>query len=97
MSEGEERAPFRERLARVFIRRTLPEHYNPNADQTVLAMMALTLSEALDKHGEALTTAVAASDKYADRLVGVTRGLAWATGALILVAILQVIVTWCRG
>lgn len=47
-------------------------------------------------HAEALTNAAAASDTNAKSLVGVTRCLAWATGALVLVAIVQVIVAWAR-
>ncbi len=97
MSESEEGAPFRQRLAKVFIRRTLPEHYNPNADQTVLAMMALTVAEALDKHGEALTRAATASDKYSSRLIGATWALVGSTAALVIAAVMQIIVTWCRG
>ena len=94
MSESEE---FRERLATAFIRRTLPEHYNPNADQTVMALAALTLAEALDKHGEALTRASAASDQYAKGIKLATWGLFGATAALALATVVLIAVTWLKA
>ena len=66
-------------------------------EAAVQAILSGRLTEALGRHATALKDAATASDKYADRLVQVTDRLGWATWALVVVAIVQIIVTLYKG
>jgi len=74
-----------------------PEKRDANTPTGALSLMSLALAEGLEQHGEALTRAATASDEYAKHLVQVTGRLSVATWALVLVAAVQIIVTWWRG
>ncbi len=60
----------------------------------VQAVLTGRLTKALYDHSEALSNAAAASDKYASQLVGVTGRLSWVTSALVLVAGVQIFLSW---
>jgi hypothetical protein len=97
---------YRDRLEKLF--EADPGKRSSQEETGARVLMSLALAEALEahaaelkaatenilngmnRHAAALTKAAEASDTYSRRLV-------WATSALVLVAVVQIIVTLCRG